>query len=277
MKYEEAHIEALLSRFMKAETTLAEEQQLADFFASTPSVPRRWSAFAILFAGIEAGVLEKIDSEQPSPNELHQPSAARSLRHVGKSRRSLLWLRVAGVAAMLCLCSVVGRMVWLKEDPVTVEKSAIATSEKQSLQPANKQSGPSCAALMTTASAVLQPHTPSAVPNRFLSSRNDADKSRRLAHSPKMAAKNDGEKSFIAAEQESTSRGEHEESCTPPHVVRNEQQPAPLPDIDQSDLSEYIVAAAFTYPEHSRLDERAIKGRNRVRAEVMEQYAHLGF
>ena len=68
MKYEEAHIEALLRRFMKAETTLAEEQQLADFFASTPSVPRRWSAFAILFAGIEAGVLEKIDSEQPSPS-----------------------------------------------------------------------------------------------------------------------------------------------------------------------------------------------------------------
>ena len=64
MKYEEAYIEDLLSRFVKAETTLEEERLLADFFASTPSVPQRWRDFAVLFAGIGAGVLNSVDAKR---------------------------------------------------------------------------------------------------------------------------------------------------------------------------------------------------------------------
>ena len=71
-------------------------------------------------------------------------------------------------------------------------------------------------------------------------------------------------------------------------LAQNEPQPkpqsewqrkapsAPLSNSDASDLTDHIVSAAFTYSEHSQLDERAIRGRDRVRARVMEQYAHLG-
>ena len=52
MKYEETSIEALLNRFVKGETTLADERLLADYFATAQSVPERWRAFAVLFGGI---------------------------------------------------------------------------------------------------------------------------------------------------------------------------------------------------------------------------------
>ena len=41
MKYEETSIEALLNRFVKGETTLADERLLADYFATAQSVPER--------------------------------------------------------------------------------------------------------------------------------------------------------------------------------------------------------------------------------------------
>ena len=84
MKYEEAHIEDMLRRFMKGETTLEEERRLADYFASAPSVPHRWRAFAVLFAGIDGGALESAGPAQP----------------VEKPGRRRVWLKVAGVAGV---------------------------------------------------------------------------------------------------------------------------------------------------------------------------------
>ena len=114
MKYEETSIEALLNRFVKGETTLADERLLADYFATAQSVPERWRAFAVLFGGIEAGVLAHTEPIRHSPNILAQPASEQS------PRRSLKWLKVAGVAAVFCICCLLGRMAWRQETPVAL-------------------------------------------------------------------------------------------------------------------------------------------------------------
>lgn len=120
MKYEEAYIEDLLSRFVKAETTLEEERLLADYFATAQSVPERWRAFAVLFGGIEAGVLAHTEPIRHSPNILAQPASEQS------PRRSLKWLKEAGVAAVFCICCLLGRMAWRQETPVADSKEVLA-------------------------------------------------------------------------------------------------------------------------------------------------------
>lgn len=277
MKYDEAHIDEMLSRFMKAETTLEEERWLAVFFTSTPSVPERWSAYAVLFAGIEAGVLDDSDCARHSPNQPALPSDTQSVDPVTPSRYRPLWLKVAGVAAMFCLCCLLGRMAWLQEESAVAVESAIATSEKPSLLPAAHQPEPSCAAGGTTTSPALQPHAESPAMPRHVIARNESGESRKPKHSEKVTAGDDGDNQFAVAQQESDSPGMTGESCTQPPLAQNEPQPASLQENNQPDLAAHILSAAFTYSEHSNLDERAIQGRNRLRAEIMEQYAHIGF
>lgn len=277
MKYDEAHIDEMLSRFMKAETTLEEERWLAVFFTSTPSVPERWSAYAVLFAGIEAGVLDDSDCARHSPNQPALPSDAQSAEPVAPSRYRPLWLKVAGVAALCCLCCLLGRMAWLQEESAVAMESAIATSEKPSLLPVAHQPEPSCTAGVSTTSPAVQPHVTDPAMRRHLSVRNKADESCRPIHPEKVTAGDDGDNQFAVAQQESDSSGMTGESCTQPPLAQNEPQPASLQENNQPDLAAHILSAAFTYSEHSNLDERAIQGRNRLRAEIMEQYAHIGF
>ncbi len=262
---------------MKAETTLEEERWLAVFFTSTPSVPERWSAYAVLLAGIEAGVLDDSDCARHSLDQPALPSDAQSVDPVTPSCYIPLWLKVAGVAALCCLCCLLGRMVWLQEESAVAGESAVATSERPSLQPAAHQPEPSCTAGVTTTLPALQSHVPGPAMRRHLSVRNKAGGSRRPIHSEKVEAEGDSEHSSTAAEQENNASGGTGESRTQPPLAQNEPQPASLPDNNQSDLAAHILSAAFTYSEHSNLDERAIQGRNRLRAEIMEQYAHIGF
>lgn len=262
MKYEEAYIEDLLSRFVKAETTLEEERLLADFFASTPSVPQRWRDFAVLFAGIGAGVLNSVDAKRQRADILTLPPSAQSPRH------RLKWLKVAGVAAVFCLCCVLGYMQWQKEAPQANRQDAIATAAEPSLLSGNQLSEQPYTAQRTTPSR----NTPKAP------SRHVVDHSRWPVHAEEETRRDDGEnKSAIDGGENRGSAGVADENGSQSQLALNEQQPASNHDNYQTDLSAHIVSAPFAYSEHSQLDERAIRARNRVRAEVLAQYAHIGF
>lgn len=247
MKYEEAHIEDMLRRFMKGETTLEEERRLADYFASAPSVPHRWRAFAVLFAGIDGGALESAGPAQP----------------VEKPGRRRVWLKVAGVAgvaAVLCLCYVLGSVAWHADEPAIDADAAIATAtaERPSAPASDHQPTASAAspASPTTAPPAAIPPQPS----------SHARHKRALARHTEEASQ----------KQDQAQLAQNEPQPKPQSERQREAPSAPLSDSDPSDLTDHIVSAAFTYSEHSQLDERAIRGRDRVRARVMEQYAHLG-
>ncbi|MEE0903705.1 MAG: hypothetical protein U0L68_04455 [Prevotellamassilia sp.] len=265
MKYEETSIEALLNRFVKGETTLAEERLLADYFATAQSVPERWRAFAVLFGGIEAGVLAHTEPIRHSPNILAQPASEQS------PRRSLKWLKVAGVAAVFCICCLLGRMAWRQETPVADSKEVLATAVKQSLQPADKVSEQPYAAQMTPPATPLLSETPKAPGHNVMG------QSRRPLSSERETAKNDGKYLSATAGQGNNAASASDKNHAQLPDNTDEKLPASTVNDYQSDLSEHIVSTLFTYSEDSQLDERAIRVRNRVRGEVLEQYAHIGF
>lgn len=244
MKYEEAHIEDMLRRFMKGETTLEEERRLADYFASAPSVPHRWRAFAVLFAGIDGGALESAGPAQP----------------VEKPGRRRVWLKVAGVAgvaAVLCLCYVLGSVAWHADEHAIDANAAIATAtaERPSAPASDHQPTASAASPTTAPQAAIPPQTSSHARHKRALARHTEEASHK---------------------QDQAQLAQNEPQPKPQSERQREAPSAPLSDSDASDLTDHIVSAAFTYSEHSQLDERAIRGRDRVRARVMEQYAHLG-
>ena len=247
MKYEEAHIEDMLRRFMKGETTLEEERRLADYFASAPSVPHRWRAFAVLFTGIDGGALESAGPAQP----------------VEKPGRRRVWLKVAGVAgvaAVLCLCYVLGSVAWHADEPAIDANAAIATAtaERPSAPASDHQpaaSSTSSASPTTAPQAAIPPQTPSHARHKRALARHTEEASHK---------------------QDQAQLAQNEPQPKPQSEWQREAPSAPLSESDASDLTDHIVSAAFTYSEHSQLDERAIRGRDRVRTRVMEQYAHLG-
>lgn len=237
----------MLRRFMKGETTLEEERRLADYFASAPSVPHRWRAFAVLFTGIDGGALESAGPAQP----------------VAKPGRRRVWLKVAGVAgvaAVLCLCYVLGSVAWHADEHAIDADAAMATAtaERPSAPASDHQptaSSTSPASPTTAPQAAIPPQTPShARHKRALARHTEED----------------------AHKQDQAQLAQNEPQPKPQSEWQREAPSAPLSDSDASDLTDHIVSAAFTYSEHSQLDERAIRGRDRVRARVMEQYAHLG-
>ena len=238
----------MLRRFMKGETTLEEERRLADYFASVPSVPHRWRAFAVLFTGIDGGALESAGPAQP----VEKPG-----------RRRHVWLKVAGVAgvaAVLCLCYVLGSVAWHADEHAIDANAAMATAtaERPSAPASDRQptASPASAASPTTApQAAIPPHPPSHARHKRALARHTEEASHK---------------------QDQAQLAQNEPQPKPQSERQREAPSAPLSDSDASDLTDHIVSAAFTYSEHSQLDERAIRGRDRVRARVMEQYAHLG-
>lgn len=247
MKYEEAHIEDMLRRFMKGETTLEEERRLADYFASAPSVPHRWRAFAVLFAGIDGGALESAGPAQP----------------VEKPGRRRVWLKVAGVAgvaAVLCLCYVLGSVAWHADEPAIDANAVMATAT------AERPSAPASDHQPTAFSA--SPASPTTAPQAAIPPQTSSH-----ARHKRALARHTEEASH---KQDQAQLAQNEPQPKPQSEWQREAPSAPLSDSDASDLTDHIVSAAFTYSEHSQLDERAIRGRDRVRARVMEQYAHLG-
>lgn len=250
MKYEEAHIEDMLRRFMKGETTLEEERRLADYFASVPSVPHRWRAFAVLFTGIDGGALESAGPAQP----------------VEKPGRRRVWLKVAGVAAVLCLCYVLGSVAWHADEHAIDANAAIATATAERPSAPASDHQPTASAASSTSAA--SPASPTTAPQAAIPPQTPSH----ARHKRALARHTEED----AHKQDQAQLAQNEPQPRPQSEWQREAPSAPLSDSDASDLTDHIVSAAFTYSEHSQLDERAIRGRDRVRARVMEQYAHLG-
>ena len=64
MKDEKRHIATLLNRFLEGESTLAEEEQLAQYFA-THSVDREWEPYKQMFAYFDSGMDDMSCASKP--------------------------------------------------------------------------------------------------------------------------------------------------------------------------------------------------------------------
>lgn len=56
---EREHIQQLLDRYLKAETTEAEERTLAEYFSSHDVIPKEWMAYQVMFCGARQQVAGK--------------------------------------------------------------------------------------------------------------------------------------------------------------------------------------------------------------------------
>lgn len=56
---EREHIQQLLDRYLKAETTEAEERTLAEYFSSHDVIPKEWMAYKVMFCGARQQVAGK--------------------------------------------------------------------------------------------------------------------------------------------------------------------------------------------------------------------------
>ena len=75
----DSHIAHLLERYMLAETTKAEERELADYFKTHPDLPAEWLPYAVMFLGGNATAT------------------------AGHKRRLWPWLATIGTAACVAL------------------------------------------------------------------------------------------------------------------------------------------------------------------------------
>lgn len=96
MKYSLDHIEDLITKFVAGQTSEAEEQLLADFFASSDDVPAEWQAYRELFLSFGTDAYDLSDAEidamlTPSP----EPKA--------RAISFWPWLTAACAAAVLAL------------------------------------------------------------------------------------------------------------------------------------------------------------------------------
>lgn len=87
------HIDDLIKRFLDAQTTEAEEQQLADFFAHADNVPAEWEAVRRMFQSFET------DAYELTPDELLPIPNAESPAPKRKARVMYLRLAIAACAA----------------------------------------------------------------------------------------------------------------------------------------------------------------------------------
>ena len=103
--YSRHHIEALLDKFMAGETTIEEEAQLSDYFASASDVPAEWEDYRAMFGYIGRG----LEGDLVPPSE-SRPSL------VGQMGR-----RWWGIAAAACItAAVVGTVIFHRPTTVAV-------------------------------------------------------------------------------------------------------------------------------------------------------------
>lgn len=118
-------IRFLLGKFYEGETSLAEEQLLADFFATCSDIPEDLKADRALFVELVSAESEDLGNVAV-PEGLVEELAAVIDREAGKERHSgqrwWTWQRVAGIAASVCLFVSVG--IYILNQPVSTEMYA---------------------------------------------------------------------------------------------------------------------------------------------------------
>lgn len=88
-------IDTLLSRFLNAQTTEAEEQMLADYFQSAENVPQEWQPYRELFLSFQTDAYELTDNELAALTAEPQPAK--------RKVRPLYWLGAAAACAAILL------------------------------------------------------------------------------------------------------------------------------------------------------------------------------
>ena len=71
MNNDEKHIESLLNLFMQGETTLEQERELRQFFASTHEIPQEWEPYKEMMAYFDDGM--PIATESTTKRNIARP------------------------------------------------------------------------------------------------------------------------------------------------------------------------------------------------------------
>ncbi|MCQ2256321.1 MAG: DUF4974 domain-containing protein [Bacteroidaceae bacterium] len=96
------HIKELLDKFMSAQTTEAEEQELSDYFANNKDIPAEWKAYSVLFGSFKT---DAYDYDEKYLDEKFESSDEQNIVQLHSSRKILSPIRkiVASIAFFLLL------------------------------------------------------------------------------------------------------------------------------------------------------------------------------
>ena len=96
------HIKELLDKFMSAQTTEAEEQELSDYFANNKDIPAEWKAYSVLFGSFKT---DAYDYDEKYLDEKFESSEEQNIVQLHSSRKTLSPIRkiAASIAFFLLL------------------------------------------------------------------------------------------------------------------------------------------------------------------------------
>ena len=170
-QYDKQEIAQLLSKFMAGETSVAEEEVLAQYFR-THEVDDEWAEYKEMFALFDNGKVDiepetETNSQRPIANSQKPKSVPQAVKEKPK-RVSLRWL-MAGIAASIALLLVfyLGRST--AELPTLVAEKTVVT--KDSVQPKHEAITPT----ERTEEAVVAQTTPTKRPTVQCSNASKAD------------------------------------------------------------------------------------------------------
>lgn len=95
-------IKELLDKFMSAQTTEAEEQELSDYFANNKDVPTEWKAYSVLFGSFKT---DAYDYDEKYLDEKFESSDEQNVVQLHSNRKTLFPIRkiAASIALFLML------------------------------------------------------------------------------------------------------------------------------------------------------------------------------
>ena len=96
------HIKELLDKFMSAQTTEAEEQELSDYFANNKDIPTEWKAYSVLFGSFKT---DAYDYDEKYLDEMFESSDEQNIVQLHSCRKALFPIRkiAASIAFFLLL------------------------------------------------------------------------------------------------------------------------------------------------------------------------------
>ncbi len=96
------HIKELLDKFMSAQTTEAEEQELSDYFANNKDVPEEWKSYSVLFGSFET---DAYDLDEKYLDEKLDEGAVHNVVPLNSNKKSRLQINkiAASIALFLVL------------------------------------------------------------------------------------------------------------------------------------------------------------------------------
>ena len=96
------HIKELLDKFMSAQTTEAEEQELSDYFANNKDIPAEWKSYSVLFGSFKT---DAYDYDEKYLDEKFESSEEQNIVQINSNKKTLFPMRkiAASIAFFLLL------------------------------------------------------------------------------------------------------------------------------------------------------------------------------